>query len=118
MEQLFFWLMALALFLHVGDYITTVKAMDKGFVEANPINKFLFAKLGFTGHHVSRSRGDVRYQHRLGQIKCLLWSGVRGDLGSCRSLHRCSRRAPTEKNNLRAAGPSYTTRRYERRERG
>jgi hypothetical protein len=30
----------------VADYITTVKGMDKGLVEGNPIMKWLFSKIG------------------------------------------------------------------------
>lgn len=47
-------LQSLVLFILIGtgivaciaDYITTVKGLAEGFKEANPINKFLFSKLG------------------------------------------------------------------------
>ncbi len=33
----------------LGDYITTAIGLGKGMVEVNPINKFLFAKIGQAG---------------------------------------------------------------------
>lgn len=39
--------MALALFIHLGDYIVTAKAVTEfNAVEVNPLNRWLFKKLG------------------------------------------------------------------------
>lgn len=39
--------MALALFIQVGDYIITVKGITEyGAIESNPLNRWLFKKLG------------------------------------------------------------------------
>lgn len=47
MTLLFFLLMALALGLHVGDYVVTMKSITEfGAKEANPVMRFLFNKLG------------------------------------------------------------------------
>lgn len=47
MQGLFFGLMFLVMLLQVGDYITTVKAITEfGAVEKNPLNRFLFKKIG------------------------------------------------------------------------
>jgi hypothetical protein len=46
MDILYFLLTGLALFAIVADYITTIKAMDKGGYEGNPINRWLFKKIG------------------------------------------------------------------------
>lgn len=46
MIGILFATMVLMLFLQVVDYITTVKAMDKGFVEGGFFSKWLFSKIG------------------------------------------------------------------------
>jgi hypothetical protein len=41
-----FGLVVLNFALELADYLTTIKGMDKGLVEANPLNNFLFKKIG------------------------------------------------------------------------
>jgi hypothetical protein len=46
-QQIFlFFLIAAGIVACVGDYITTVKGLAKGFIELNPINRWLFSKIG------------------------------------------------------------------------
>jgi hypothetical protein len=44
---IFFVIMGYGIVACLGDYITTLKGFDKGLVEANPVSRWLQAKLGY-----------------------------------------------------------------------
>jgi len=48
-DLIIFLMSAGVLAASLGDYITTTIGLGKGLVEANPINKFLFSKIGQAG---------------------------------------------------------------------
>lgn len=48
MEVLFGLMYAWMAFAIIADYISTVKGMDKGMTEANPIARWMFKKVGIS----------------------------------------------------------------------